>query len=469
MTRWWPLLALGIAIPAQAGPDLYEPADTVYEGGTAGTATNQAWWKAFADPELDAVMESALGGNRDLSASWRRVDQANAVAMQSFSPILPSVTFDLSANTQPNESVGFSFGAGGFGQQSQADLFTQGSAMFNAGWQIDLFGRQYQSYRASRFDAHASAGDRDAQAIALATRLGEGYFDVAAARERVQVVQDQLAAQESLLELMQLRYEQGSATALDVLQQRQTAAGTAALLPSARAQHRTSEQQLAVLTGRLPTAPVGVRTALPEVPPTPPTGVPADLIEHRPDVRAAEERVTAASARKTSAVLGLLPTLRLSGGAGWQATWSGEPSDQATWNAGAALSVPIFNGGLLHARIRQADATQDIAVWTYDQTLINAISEVEGALVVDIERRAALDAVRTQEDAARQAYDQSTERYLAGLDSYLQVLAAQNAHQQAQLSLITAQRDALSARIQLHDALGGAWADELDAPEPGVP
>ncbi len=458
------------------------------------------WWQALGDPQLERLVEEGLGGNNDVGAAWARVRQAQAGTGSALAPLLPSASFDVSANGQPAAQSAFcqvgaiDFGPSAFeliaplyqlvgdladGQpldpaalpelpQTEApaafDFCWTGSALFNVGWQVDAFGRGLLAHRAARFDADAARGDRDAQALAVSTQIAEAYLDVVAANHQVEIVQEQLDAQQALLEVIELRFEQGSATALDVLQQRQTVAGTEALLPSARIVQRTRGASLAVLLGRAPDGVPEVGAALPETPELPATGMPADLLDNRPDLRAASARLGSATARKRSAVRSLLPTLRLQANAGWQFADSNEFSSIEAWSVGGTLSVPLFNGGATHAAIRQSKAVEDASVYAWNQAVLGALRDVESAMVSDTEQAARHAAVQRQAVAADQAMQESTERYLAGLDSYLSVLASQNADLGAELSELQAHRDRLSARIQLHTSLGGRWTDDIVSP-----
>ena len=282
-------------------------------------------------------------------------------------------------------------------------------------------------------------------------------LDVITARLRIALITAQISAQEDLLELRGLRYEQGTATGLDVLQQRQALARTEALLPDARILHRLRSEQLRALVGRAPGTPISVGERLPAVAPLPATGRPVDLLANRPELKAADKRMEASRARALSAQLGLLPSVSLQANAGWTALWVTDRTNDTAYGFGGAVSVPLFAGGVRHGAVRQARAARDIATHQYNQSLLDAIADVEGRLVTDEEKRARLQAVANQEQAARDAFVESRVRYLEGLSPYVVVLTAQNAQQTAELTRLQAHRDAIGARIQLHGALGGPW------------
>jgi len=455
------ILAL-LAAPVALADQALVTAESRYTAGDPSPRDGAPWWTTLRDPHLDALMAEGLRGNRDLRGAWERVDQSEALAAQALSPLLPAVSFDVAANTAPTDTLGFQFGGLPFGGEDSPELYGTGSAMVNLGWEVDVWGRNLLSQRANRFEAAASRGDRDALAIALSTRIASAYYDVVAGQARVALVEEQIRTSAQLLELVELRLERGEATALDVLQQRQQAASVSTLLPRARTQHRLAEQQLAVLVGLSPLEPAGeVGEALPEITEPAATGAPADLLDARPDLVAAAARLDAATDLRRTAERRLLPSVQVSAQAGWQAFHLDELDTQASWGAGASLSVPLFQGGAGWAGLRHARSARDAAEQAYAQAVLLALQEVEGALVHDQEIRAELEAVRLQEQAARQDFEESRERYLGGLTSYLSVLAALSAWQQSQLAELETRRAVVGARIQLYDALGGTWPAEL--------
>jgi NodT family efflux transporter outer membrane factor (OMF) lipoprotein len=424
------------------------------------------WWTTFADPGLVEVMQTALARNRDLAAAFARTAAADANATGALAPLLPTVSAAANATVAPTESLGFQFGGlpTAPGQAEPPKAYWSGQATLNASWDLDLFLRSQANASASRHDAAAAAGDRDAAVLAFATRVAEGYFDVITARERVRLTERQVADATALLEIVEMRYQAGDAASVDLLQQRQSAARTRAQLPLARATAKALEHQLAVALSLPPATQVpAVANELPDLPPLPDAGVPADLVLNRPDLRAAEERIASATDRRRNAVRSLFPTVRLTGTAGWQFFDLVEYSDQTFWNAGGSLSVPLFGGGRTQATIRAARATEHAQVHAYTQLAANAVLEVENALVNETHRALHREAVEEQTVAARAALDEAREQYVRGVGNYLALLTAQNTRDAAELALLDSHRQLLSARVQLHDALGGAWVDAMSA------
>ncbi len=440
------LLALPGAAVAQAGATRpaaearLRPAD----------AARLPFWQIFGDEALAELVRAALAKNGDVRAGWYRVRQADALADQSFARLLPSVNGVVSANVQPLGSAIPGAGAD--------ELVTRAQAGLEADWQIDIVGRNTTAWQASKYDRDAARGNRDALALSVATRVADTYFALIEAEQQVEVLDAQLEINRKLLELMELRFESAAATAQEVLQQRQQVASNATLLPQSRQLARTLALQLAVLTGSEPGTLAAVPAVLPEPPPLPAEGIPVELVEARPDLRAALARVDAADLRSSVAVRDLFPSLFVNGQAGWLSTRiADETETDAVWSAAGVLSVPLFAGGANLANIRANRAAEEAAAAEYRQLALVALQEVESAWLRIGEQRAVVEAATTQVEVGRLAYEEAEARYLAGLGNYLAVLTANNAWQQAQLQLVQARRNLLGVYVELYASLGGAW------------
>lgn len=454
-----------LLVPALAAdPDTGWLPDAYSQGQTAAPSS-APWWLSFDQPVLTATIERGLGANPDLGALAAVTRQQQALAAQGLAILLPDLSFDVQGQLAPYDSLGFGFGfSSGALNPDPPDVYGTGSAKLNATLVVDLWGRSLTSWRASRLDALAAAGDADATALLMSTTIAGAWLDVATAARQVALVEEQAQVAGGLLEVVRLRYQGGAATALDVLQQEQSVAALQAQLPITRAQHQTARQRLAVLLGMDPTGtlPPGAE-ALPELPAAPAVGSPADLVDTRPDVRAAMTRAESAGARRSAALRGLLPTLALTGSAGWQATWIDDWTDQDTWTAGASLSVPLFNGGATHNAIRAGSAGRDAALFQLESTLRGAVQEVEAALVTEAAQQERRQAATRQRERAEAAWSVAHDGYAAGTLDYLQVQSALGTLLTARLTELSAHRDLLSARLQLHLALGGTWTRDLSS------
>jgi NodT family efflux transporter outer membrane factor (OMF) lipoprotein len=458
-------LGLSLATPAIADPveALAPPDDARFTGGRADPVPATPWWEQLGDDRLTEVVRIALARNPDLRRSRAAVTQAEGSALSAAAGFLPAVSASARTTVAPTDSLGFQFG--GLPQQPGApeppSTYSQGSATLDADWNLDVFGSGVASWQAATRESEAARQDLAEAGVGTVEQVVGAYLDVATARERLAIVDAQIGRNEELLEVLDLRYQRGDSTSLDVLQQRQQLATTQAQRPSADLLLRTSEQRLAVLMGELPLDRVPTADTLPGVPGEPAVGTPADLVRHRPDLRAAEARLRSARDRRWAATTSLLPTVGVSATAGWQYFDLAEFSDQTYWNAGANITVPLFNGGRTLGQIRQARGVVEAQEAAYRGTVLRAVQDVEAALAQEAAQAEAVAAYQAQLDAADAAYQAARRQYLDGLTTWLNVQSTLGTRQSAELQLLQGRRDLWSARISLHQALGGSWTTDL--------
>ncbi|NOY26223.1 MAG: TolC family protein [Oligoflexia bacterium] len=459
------LVSLLLAQPMSAAEPTLDWLPEQYSVGDASTPAGTPFWLSFDQPGLTQAVERGLRDNPDVGALDAISRQQRALASQSMAGVLPSLSFDVQGQMGPFASLGFGFGIGGMPSTGPApELYATGSAKLNGTLAVDLWGRTLTNWKASRLGSMAAEGDRDAGALVLASRIAGAWLDVVSATRQRDIVQQQLKANQDLLEVVRLRYQGGNATALDVLQQEQNLASIQTQLPLARAAVHTFQQVLAVAEGMDPTRNLPTAAAaLPALPLQPAIGSPVDLLGSRPDVRAAVVRAEAAGLSRSAALRGLLPTLAVTGSAGWEANWIDTWQTQDTWGVGANFSVPVFNGGASQAAIRASAAARDAAQLQLESTFRGAVQEVEAALVSETEQGARLDASTLQRQRAEAGWSLALDQYAGGLADYTQVQIALGSLLVARLSEVSAHRDLLGARLALTQALGGTWTHDLPA------
>lgn len=454
---------------AQAGyidrVDLVE-LDTSFSSGTQQQVSEQPWWVSFGDSQLDSLVRSGLEQNFALAASSSRVTVAEAQAWTALSPMLPSASVDFAHQVKPCPEIGFAIcdfsipidPATGQPSQATPDTYSQGSLYLNAGLQVDLWGARWNSAKASRLEAAASEGDRDAQAILVSAQVANAWFDVLTAREQLRITEQQLKLNTDLLEVVQMNYEQGVGTSVDVLQQRQSLASVQTNLPTARVQVMLQEQQLAILLGQDPSQPLGLpESVLPDLPAQPNVGSPEFLWETRPDLRAQAARVEAAERREKASRRAVLPTVGVNAQTGYSYQDVLEMESQQQWTVGAQVSVPLLSGGSNAANLSLARAQTDAAVNGANNAYLSAVGEVESALAREHAAALGLEASRVQALAAEQSYQAALAEYVNGHGNYLQMGQVLGAYYAAEIGALSAHRNLLSSRITLHQALGGAW------------
>lgn len=423
-----------------------------------------SWWEGFGDPELNQLVSSAFGDNMDLRAAWARLAAADAASRGASSAYIPSVS--LSGDVNYSRSV-FNFGGGGPGGGGGAFPVEQSQVNLQAAlsYEVDLWGRIYGLARAGAAELRASEQDLATMYITVSSSVVSTWLSAIEQRATLELLESQLASNQTYLELVEFRFRQGLTNALDVYQQRQQAAAIEARIPPAHASLDVTEHQLAVLLGRAPGTVRITRTALPTVPPLPEVGVPSVVLQQRPDVRAAQLRVVAADHRVGTAIANRFPRITLSGSAGFRGfdVVSGL-FDNWLFNLVAGLTQPLTDQVRLEAEERQARARLEEQVANYGRTVLTALREVEDALVQEVRQDDLLKELREQVELGRATLSEAQNRYRNGLSDYLPVLSALQTLQNSEQSLVAAERQRLSIRVQLYRALGGAWMNDGQEP-----
>lgn len=480
MSRYSLIAVFGVTFGASLGGCAWlHPVDhdvappvLVPEQFSQGTATSSVgtgrWWTALSDPTLDRLEAQAFEHNLDLLRAFLRVDAAVATAAAANAAWWPSLDAEVNASrtrsvTDLNNSP---FAPGGGGEPNIIGIEQSALTLsLAAAYEIDVFGKLKSRTSATDFDALATRHDLDAVAMSLSAQVAEVWYQLVEQRAVLALLDQQIESNGIYLELTELRFGEGQATALDVLQQRQQTAATRSQRPLVEARVATLEHQLAILLGAPPRHPSFAEvTAFPELPPLPETGVPAALVRRRPDVRAAELRVVAADYRVGAALADRFPSLRLNGSLGLRVFSLSTFFDGVIWNVAGSLLGPIFDGGRRAAEMDRTEAVLQEALTTYGQTVLVAFREVEDALVQERKQREHLEQLAQQVEAARRTLDEARTRYLGGLSEYLQVLTALRTLQQVEQQYLTSQRQLLSYRIQLCRSLGGDWMRDLERP-----
>lgn len=413
------------------------------------------WWESMADPALEGLVLQAMQANTDLRVVRARVEQARALARRAGALRSPIVNGQLGASISRN--IGFA------GSSDSRSL----SASLPVAYEIDLFARYANRARAAHLDARAAELDAQSFSISLSAQVAETWYDLVDARARQQLIEGQLATNETFLELVMLRFRQGMSPAVDVHQQRLQVTSSRSQIAAVEGRRQLFEQQLALLLGAPPggiDAPIV--DALPTLPPAPAPGVPGNLVAQRPDLRAAERRVQAADRRVSAAIADRLPSITLQFTPGYsyshiESELFNNTASGFVYNLGASLNVPIFDGGLRRAGVDLERSRVEEATATYADVLLAALVEVEASIVLERQQRLQIVQLEAQVEISIESLRASRDRYRAGLSDFLPVLTALRSKQLTEQALLTARRQLLSNRIQLHRALGGTWPEGL--------
>lgn len=432
-----------------------------FSGGGAAPLPDR-WWEDFKDAGLNRLIEETLAGNLELKVAWARLEQADALARQAGAGRFPLL--DLTAGYDRDEQLNR------FVPPPAPDTFTikSYSASLAANYELDVFKKWTSQARGAARDAMAARDQVEAVAMSLAAQVAETWFDIAHQRAQRDLITAQVELNETLLELVNLRFRGGLGSAVEVLQQKQQLIATRSQLAQINANEQVLRHQLAVLTGRPPLSAAGreVVSELPDLPALPGTGIPADLLNRRPDVRAARNRVAAADYRVAVAVADRFPALRLGASLNVERL---APFDivemfkTPPWTLFASITAPLFDGFRRSAEVARQKAVVEELLWSYGDTLLKAIAEVEGALVSEREQLALIKDLEEVVVVAGDNLREARLRYEQGVSQtgFLTVLNALQGQQAAELNLLAARRRLLSFRIQLCRALGGTWTRAL--------
>lgn len=408
------------------------------------------------------MIARALDGNLQLRAAWARVRQARSLVTQANSGKWPQLEFNGQAARSKTRFVL----PDPLGEQSLST--NQFSLSVAAGYELDLWKRIGSRASATAHDALALRDDAEGIAISLAAEIAETWFDLRAQASQRAMVLEQLETNKLYLELMELRYAKGVASALDVHQQRQSVVATRSRLAGIDMALGLFRFKLAILVGQPPSEiQIEPAASLPPLPALPNTGVPADLLVRRPDVRAARRRAEAADYRVAAAVADRLPALRLGGSLSLQSQSLADLIATPLWSVFGSIFQPIFNGGRLAAEAERNRDVYDERLLAFGQTVLNAIVEIESALLQEKQQRVLIGDLEEQVAIAKDTLREAKSRYDGGLIDYLPVLTAIDVEQRAALGLVQAHRQLISYRVQLLRALGGTWTSALKAPVRG--
>jgi outer membrane protein, multidrug efflux system len=330
------------------------------EPGAAGAWGRGRCWEDFGDPDLTVAVESALSQSLELRQAWARLKQAEAVAVQAAAGLYPTVDAQVGVSGQRRLGTNPLTGA----TESSTDALY--SASLPVSYEIDVWGKVRSRKAAAEQDVLAFRDDVETVAMTLAANVAEQWFDVLEQRAARKLYTDQQKTNDIYLELIQLRFQQGQSIASDVYQQRQLVQGVAAQLPLTEAREAVAWQQLGILTGKRPREVQRTnRVNIPALPPLPAAGLPSELLQRRPDIRAARRRAVAADYRIGEAIANRYPSFRLNGAVGLQSTDISEIFADFVWNLGGSAAVSLFDGGLRAAEVDRTEAVLEERIATY--------------------------------------------------------------------------------------------------------
>ncbi len=420
---------------------------------TGDAAAPGRWWTAFGSETLNGLVETALEDNPDLRSTWHRLEQARAVARREGAALLPT----LDGFAGPERTVTET------DPPKIRDYDTDFVLGLAARYELDLWGRVRYEIGAAGIDAMASQEDLAAAAISLSAEVVDAWFRLLQLRLDRDILDARIALNENNLKSMTLRFRKGLVPALDVLQQKQDLESVRGERTEILAALGVQEHRLAVLLGRAPGTFVPPEGGdLPEPPPLPATGSVRDWILRRPDLRAAFLRVQAQDLRAAAALADRFPTLTLSAGASTSADRVRDLFDNWAASIAADLLAPIFEAGRRLAEADRAEALREERLQQFGSVLLEALEEVENALVRELHQKDHVESLAAQLELSRQVVARTWSGYLAGTNDFLRVLTAQISQRRLERTLLAARRDLLLHRVALYRALAGDWSREAE-------
>ena len=420
------------------------------------------WWELFEDENLQAIIRKALVENKDLRIAVARVRESRSHLVATGADQFPRI--DGKSSIQRNQTSQAVVRQFGFpGNIPQIPATNQFRATVDLSFELDLWGRLRRATEAARADLLAMESARRTIVLTLVSDLAKAYFELQELDAELEFAKRTLKTRQEALDLIRLRKLMGQRSTLDIRRAEQDVARAQAVIPDLERQIGQKEHQLSLLMGRNPTPIVrGASLRDHPLPPEVPAGLPSALLERRPDIVEAEQRLVAANAKIGVAKAAFFPQISLTGNFGAQSLQFGDlfVGSSRVWAFGPTLTVPLFNAGRNRANLEVSRAQQEQALVSYERTIQQAFREVEDALLAHQKIRE----VRTERERlvnlSREALELAKLEYLNGKASYLEVLTAQRDVLNTETALAQTQRTHLLTVVQLYKSLGGGWTPQ---------
>jgi outer membrane protein, multidrug efflux system len=456
------------AVPKTAAPTQWS---STLEGGIKAEQPRDLarWWATLNDAQLNSLIERAMAGNLDLRDAQARVLEARAQRGVIAADGLPQVDANASySRSRASENAGLKSQTGGVGQFQPPegnDLYLVG---FDAGWELDLFGRNRRGIEAADADIAAAVESERDVLVTLLSEVARNYIEVRSFQNRLKITRSNIAVQKDTVDLARSRSAAGVTSELDLARAEAQLSATTSALPSLEIGLAQAVHRLGVLLGREPGSvreELSAAAPIPNAPEELPVGLPSDLLRRRPDIRKAERDAAAATARIGVATADLFPRISLIGSLGLESTQIGSlPSgDSRFWSIGPSLTWAVFDAGRIRSNIKVRESIKDQSLIGYERTVLTAFEEVENSLVAygrELVRRQSL----TQAVAADQrSVEMAKELNARGLTDFLSVLDAQRQLFIDQEQLAVSERNVAVNLVAVYKALGGGWEEPAQA------
>ena len=450
------------------GPDYQKP-DTAtpaqWQTPVANTVTAKPvalkhWWQTFNDPILTSLIQQAQTGNRDLFQAEARIREARARRQLAVANLLPTSSINASASQSGSSEAANNINVPGFDLTN--DLY---SNTLDASWELDIFGKRRRSLESSAASLQASEEDLRDVLVSLCAEVALNYVDVRGYQQRLAITEANLAAQQETFDITYWREQAGLVSGLDLVQAKLTLENTRASLPSLRSSLEQAKHRLAALLGNPPAALqtlLDKSAAIPVATAQIMTGIPADVLRQRPDIRRSERKLAAQTAQIGVAEAARYPSFNLSGSIGVESLLTSNlyTASAKTFQMAASSAWVLFDSGRIRSNVAIQTALQEQALGAYQATVLTALRDVENALTAYTQEQQRRTALQASVQAGISAMALANEQYQSGTVDFQRVLDSQRSLLSAQTQLATSEAEIAANVVRLYKALGGGWQTE---------
>ncbi len=429
--------------PPQTRPTAPLALPAAYSLYTNNEPEPDRWWESFDSVELNGLVTEALSGNFDIRTAWSRLKQADALARQAGAALEPTLDYDARAEKSWQQTKTDHTNA----TRSNDQAFLTGLV---AAYELDLWGRLEALRQSEVMELKATGQDLEAAAVTVSAEVTTTWIDILALRQEVSVLQVQIDINQRMLKLQEHRFMNGQAEALDISQQREALAQAKVNMPLLQLKEQQQLNALNVLLGRAGAGKMAIsRKTLPELIPLPATGLPADLLSVRPDVRAAGLRLKGADWQVSAARADRLPAVTLSAAAEFSSDALSLLFSNWVATLAASLAGPIFDGGYRSAEVDRTRAVAEEYLTDYARTVAEAIKEVEDSLVTETRQKEYIALLENQLKASRMTVKDALLQYMNGQNNYLDYLTAWTSVQKLERQLVDERATLIKNRVTL--------------------
>ncbi len=438
------------------GPNFHEPEDQTsttfrYTSNKTDSIINMNWWDLFNDPVLDTLIVTALRENKNVQIAASRIEQARANVNYNKADYGPKFGVQAGANVSNQ-----------FLSVPSNNNFQSYSAAGVVNWELDFWGKFRRSTESAKADLLSSFYGKRAIEIALISEVATNYFQLLDFKARLQISENTWMLRDSTLQIIQARFDKGYTHIIDVNQAQIQKAISQVSIPQFKRSIAFTEHNLSILLGKNPDSIPTLKTLREyPLPDSIPTGIPSEILQRRPDIMQSEQLYRSQNAKVGVAQAMRFPSISLTGLLGVGSTdLSNLLSNGLGWSAGASLLGPLFEWGKNARRVDMEREKAKQSLLTYENTVLNALLEVDNSLISLTTLKEELVANNMMLKAARNASFLSRERYYQGVTSYLEVIENQRVEFDARLAYSENYQRLLNAYVNLYKSLGGGWITE---------